>query len=198
MHRSVFLFEYHVWANEKWFSHLEQLSATSNSDIFRAPVQSVFPSIAHTAAHMYLFDQLWLAVLMERPTDEIFSMIGVWSQEAKGKSLEDVRQLFSRVVESYRTLLLRTSDPDKATTIEHPHYGRLETRFSDILQHVVNHGTYHRGNITAMLRQLGHAGVATDYVFYLADRQKERSASVPGGAGASASVGEETGDGRGR
>ncbi|MFC0332820.1 DinB family protein [Paenibacillus sepulcri] len=29
---------------------------------------------------------------------------------------------------------------------------------------LVNHGTYHRGNITAILRQLGHPGTPTDYV----------------------------------
>ncbi len=43
-----------------------------------------------------------------------------------------------------------------------------------ILNHVVNHGTYHRGNVTAMLRQQGYAGVATDYLFFLMDRQEGR------------------------
>lgn len=32
--------------------------------------------------------------------------------------------------------------------------------------HVVNHGTYHRGNISAMLHQLGDSSVMTDYAFY--------------------------------
>ena len=32
---------------------------------------------------------------------------------------------------------------------------------------VVNHATYHRGNITAMLRQMGHASVMTEYALYL-------------------------------
>ncbi|MEH7531611.1 DinB family protein, partial [Priestia megaterium] len=36
-----------------------------------------------------------------------------------------------------------------------------------------NHGTYHRGNITAMLRQLGHPGVMTDYVLYLYERDMQ-------------------------
>jgi uncharacterized damage-inducible protein DinB len=57
-------------------------------------------------------------------------------------------------------------------TIEHPQYGRLDTSISEIVQHVVNHGTYHRGNLTAMLRQQGHPGIATDYLFYLLERQQ--------------------------
>ena len=44
-----------------------------------------------------------------------------------------------------------------------------------MLQHVVNHSTYHRGQITMMLRQLGATPVATDFlVFYdvMSDRTK--------------------------
>jgi uncharacterized damage-inducible protein DinB len=40
------------------------------------------------------------------------------------------------------------------------------------MQHVVNHGTYHRGNITAMLRQLGSKGISTDFIFYLYEQEK--------------------------
>jgi uncharacterized damage-inducible protein DinB len=36
--------------------------------------------------------------------------------------------------------------------------GRMfEQPFSQMLQHVVNHGSYHRGQVTMMLRQLGAA-----------------------------------------
>jgi len=56
-------------------------------------------------------------------------------------------------------------------SIEHPKYGRLNTRFSEIVHHVVNHGTYHRGNIAAMLRQLGYSSIPTDFVFYLYENQ---------------------------
>ncbi|MEV5027867.1 DinB family protein [Paenibacillus sp. LPE1-1-1.1] len=56
--------------------------------------------------------------------------------------------------------------------IEHPKYGRLDTHFSDFVRRVVNHRSYHRGNATAMLRQLGYSGVPTDYLFYLMGRRE--------------------------
>lgn len=96
------LYDYHVWANERLFEHLEQLP----KDVFHAEVTSVFPSVSQT--------------------------------------------------------------------FEHPKYGSLNTRFSEILQHVVNHGTYHRGNVTAMLRQQGYAGFPTDYLFYLLNQQESQ------------------------
>jgi uncharacterized damage-inducible protein DinB len=43
-----------------------------------------------------------------------------------------------------------------------------------ILQHVVNHGTYHRGQITTMLRQLAAKAVSTDLMAFY----RERAAST--------------------
>ncbi len=39
-------------------------------------------------------------------------------------------------------------------------------RVSDILFHIVNHSTYHRGQIALLLRQQGLEPVPTDYIFY--------------------------------
>lgn len=162
------LYEYHVWANDRLFDHLEQLPR----EAFHAEVTSVFPSVSQTLGHMYLFEQLYMSVLAEVPNEVIFPKIPGWTEEAQGKTVDEMRQLFAGVAEQFRDLLRRTPDPDKAMTIEHPKYGRLDTHFSDILRHVVNHGTYHRGNVTAMLRQQGYAGVPTDYMFYLMERQE--------------------------
>ncbi|MFD0716404.1 DinB family protein [Paenibacillus sp. GCM10027626] len=162
------LYEYHVWANDRLFAHLEQLP----KDAFLAEVTSVFPSVSQTFGHMYVFEQLFMSVLAEVPNENIFPKIPGWTEEAQGKTVNEMRRLFADVAEQFRDLLRRTPDPDKEMTIEHPQYGRLDTHFSDILRHVVNHGTYHRGNVTAMLRQQGYAGVPTDYMFYLLERQK--------------------------
>jgi uncharacterized damage-inducible protein DinB len=42
-------------------------------------------------------------------------------------------------------------------------------RREDILLHVVNHTTYHRGHITAMLNQMGVQPQATDLPVFLRD-----------------------------
>lgn len=162
------LHEYHVWANDQLFAHLEQLP----EDAFHAEVTSVFPSVSQTLGHMYMFEKLYMYVLAEAPNEDIFPKIPGWREETEGKSVAEMRRLFDGVAEQFRDLLRRTPDPDKTMTIEHPRHGRLDTAFSDILRHVVNHGTYHRGNVTAMLRQQGYPGVPTDYLFYLLERQE--------------------------
>jgi uncharacterized damage-inducible protein DinB len=49
--------------------------------------------------------------------------------------------------------------------------GAEETRpLGDLMRHVVNHGSYHRGQLVTMLRQLGKAPPSTDYILYLRER----------------------------
>jgi uncharacterized damage-inducible protein DinB len=57
-------------------------------------------------------------------------------------------------------------DLEKRIELDNPYAGLRETSLAEIVLHVVNHGTYHRGNISAMLHQQGDASVMTDYAFY--------------------------------
>ena len=42
----------------------------------------------------------------------------------------------------------------------------FENKTSDILFHIINHSTYHRGQIAADFRQTGTEPLSTDYIFY--------------------------------
>ncbi len=44
-----------------------------------------------------------------------------------------------------------------------------------LMQHVVNHSSYHRGQVVTMLRQIGVKPVATDLVVYLREQFKKKS-----------------------
>ncbi len=46
----------------------------------------------------------------------------------------------------------------------------MTLRLVHSLQHVVNHGTYHRGQVTTLLRQLGAKPVSTDMSRFWAER----------------------------
>jgi len=50
---------------------------------------------------------------------------------------------------------------------------RWTYRLAEILQHVVNHGTYHRGQLTHLLRDNGLAAPSTDFLVFVEDRRKE-------------------------
>lgn len=44
----------------------------------------------------------------------------------------------------------------------------------ELVQHLLNHSTYHRGQIVLLLRQLGHTPPATDYRLFLSENRAPR------------------------
>lgn len=74
--------------------------------------------------------------------------------------------------EEYRVFLNGAIDVQAEMQFPHPTFGVLKGSINELIQHIVNHGTYHRGNISSMLRQLGHAGASSDFVFYLYEVNK--------------------------
>lgn len=156
------LYEYHVWANEKVFERLLEVP----EGVSEQEVQSVFPTITQTLAHIFLTDFVWLLAMKGETYEEVGPKVGALSQEVKGKNVQELRKLFADSAQQFRDFFGQISMEDtKAYT--HPALGTVHARYADIVQHVVNHGTYHRGNISAMLRQLGHAGASSDYIFYM-------------------------------
>lgn len=157
------MYDYHVWANNKFFARLKELP----SEIYEREIQSVFSSIAETLVHIYVTDTLWLGVMKGKSMNEILAAIGKVQERTKDRRLEILEMLYQELSVEYQEFLNSESDLDKDISPEHPKFGRLETNLAQLIQHVVNHGTYHRGNLSAMIRQQNYASVATDYVFYL-------------------------------
>jgi uncharacterized damage-inducible protein DinB len=48
-----------------------------------------------------------------------------------------------------------------------------EFRLAELIQHLVNHSTYHRGQVTMMLRLLGATPLPTDFPLFLLESRSE-------------------------
>src|SRR5690625_355434 len=162
-HPSFQLYNYHKWANNKIITHLKELP----EEVYSQELKSVFPSIQIVLQHIYQTDGMWLSVMSGDDFSQTMEKIELLKEKSEKKSLADTEIFYSGFNEQFEDFLTSHPDPDKKMTISHPRYGDITTTVSQLVSHVVNHGTYHRGNITAMLRQQGHAGVPTDYIFYL-------------------------------
>lgn len=175
------LYAYNRWANLRMFSVLEKLSGEQ----FNASIQSSFPSIRESVFHIFAAEWIWLKrwkgtspVATQPVTGVSFEM---WKGLRAGgvppplalstvaelrafcDSLEEERQQFLRgLAEDVLQAPLNYSDTSGA-----PHSLPL----AQLMQHVVNHGTYHRGQVTTLLRQAGAQTIATDMVYFFRDRQ---------------------------
>lgn len=121
---------------------------------------------------MYQVDYVWLRALKGDSFDSIIRGVTQLQDEKLARSLEEFEQNYLQLSVKYRDFIEGHENLNGITTIHHPSYGTLKSSYFELLQHVANHGTYHRGNISAILRQLGYKGTQTDYVFYLYEIQK--------------------------
>ncbi|MCY7816846.1 DinB family protein [Bacillus haynesii] len=162
-HRALKHLDYHNWANQRVLSHLKSLP----EELFTREIKSVFQSVSEVVTHMCVADALWLKIISGAAYEEAKETGMRLKEGLKGKKIVDFVSTFHDTALQYEAFFENLEDPDGEITIAHPIFGEIKTPISEILHHVVNHGTYHRGNISAMLRQMGEAGVPTDYVYYL-------------------------------
>jgi uncharacterized damage-inducible protein DinB len=140
------LLDYHYWARDTILDAITTLTPEQ----FTRDLGSSFNSIRDTAAHLVGAETAWYerwtgrspdALLPAENFPDVATIRTAWSdleKKIRGFVEELGEQGISRVFE----FKLLGGRPGSAI-------------FWQNLQHLVNHGSYHRGQITTMLRQLG-------------------------------------------
>ncbi|MDD9266410.1 DinB family protein [Paenibacillus sp. GCM10023248] len=166
--QTIKTYNYHVWANQKVFARLQELPEA----IVHQEVKDVFPTIHHGLVHIYHVDKVWLTGIQGGSYEQIKELAGVTQAKTSGKSLQELEAAYAELAGEFRDFLESVGDLQAVRQFNHPTFGVLNAEIGELVQHVVNHGTYHRGNLSSMLRQLGHAGAPSDMVYYLYEVNK--------------------------
>ena len=147
---------YSGWASRKV---LEAALALPSQDLAK-PMSVSHESIAKTLTHIYFADAIWYSRIAD-------SSYPVPSHDAL-PPLDFVVGEWPRLQAKWEAWADAADDADLARQVP------FKSRFVgdaglpawQIVTHVVNHATLHRGQIVGMLRQLGVKPPATDIVFY--------------------------------
>lgn len=162
MNHPVQMFEYHSWATQTLLGRIKELPAS----VLQQEVNTSFPTIGEAFAHIYAVDKCWLQVLrgvsMPKALEECLPL----QQETLRYSVDEFAKAFTELAEEYSAWFRSQEDLEQTIALENPYAGTRNTRLSEIVLQTVNHGTYHRGNISTMLRQLGHASTMTEYALF--------------------------------
>jgi uncharacterized damage-inducible protein DinB len=149
-------YAYHKWATLKVIQHVGQLP----EELYTQKIKSVFPSIYETFKHMFEVDEIWFSRLK-----------GMEIANRQFLKREDLLVQYENILTNFEDFLKGEEDFGRIIQYRNSEGELYKNTVCELVQHVVNHGTYHRGNLSAMLRQLNSQTVATDYVCFL--REKE-------------------------
>ncbi|WP_221563348.1 DinB family protein [Alkalihalobacillus sp. TS-13] len=162
MTNPVEMYHYHSWANQVIFNRLKEFP----EEIFYQEVQGTFPSISKVLAHIYTTDRGWLEILSGIDMSVSMEKSGEVEEEASSRTLEELEKMFIELSQRYKSFLEMEMYLDRKIVLDNPYAGVRDTKVSEIVLHVVNHGTYHRGNVSSMLHQMGYSLTMNDYALF--------------------------------
>lgn len=159
---AVTLLDYHYWALDRVLKAVDGLT----EDQYTRDLGNSFKSIKDTLVHTYSAEWIWhcrwtgqspSGLLDPAAFPDLLSLKQTWTgHEAKMRAL--IGRLDQTGLDRVHQYRLMNGDPG-------------ETIFWQMLQHVVNHASYHRGQVTTMLRQLGAPAPASqDMIRYYRER----------------------------
>jgi len=159
------LIDYHYWARDRV---LEAVAAITPEQ-FTRPMGNSFSSLRDTVAHICAAERIWITRLKcEKPQ-------GLQKPD-RLPDVDAARKEWAELESEMREQLARLGPEAVERTIEYQDLrGNVQSDVLwQMLQHVVNHGTYHRGQITTMLRQLDAAPPKSmDLIAFYRERKRK-------------------------
>lgn len=157
-HDIAMLYAYNRWANGRTLDAVEKLDPAA----FVKNLGNSFASIHATLVHIAGAEWAWLRR---------------WQGESPSKlpagdfpTVASLRERFESLDREREVFLAGMSEERLQQPFDYRDLAgnAMQLPLVQTMQHVVNHGTYHRGQVTTMLRQLGATPISTDLSrFYL-------------------------------
>jgi uncharacterized damage-inducible protein DinB len=149
---------YHYWANQQLTDVIQQLPEEKKSQM----VPSSFNSLLKTALHMWDAESIWWQRI------KLSERILVPSENFTGTFQEVANQL---LLQNKQWIEWISNAQEHMFQHEFIYLNSKKEQFKQpvyqVLVHIFNHGTYHRGQLVTMLRELGVEKIPqTDYIVW--------------------------------
>jgi uncharacterized damage-inducible protein DinB len=157
---SKFLFdhlEYSRWATERSMDSARPLTEEERTRYMYVSHRSVLG----TLVHIYEADRIWFSRLLGSPR---FTL----SDQGENYTLDGLAVAWKKLTDEFIAWISVLTDEEVESTLKYVNIQGIpgELKIWQVVLHVVNHATYHRGQVTTMLRQLNHTPIITDLAAY--------------------------------
>lgn len=158
------LFAYNHWANTQMLNAVSALTAEQFIKDLATGHRSVHGTLTHILAGEWIYLVRCKGISPRASPDP-----------ADFPSLTSLSEKWAEVERDQREFMNELTDESLATVITYTNTKGEQWTYPlwQIMQHVVNHSTYHRGQVSTMLRQLGEDAVATDFLVYIDTRPED-------------------------
>ena len=152
----VALFAYDRWANRKVLDACRQLTAQQ----YGAEPVPGWSSVRSTISHIALATEFNLRTLAGDADESM-------PTEADLATVDDVARLLERAYRRFEELrpMLTPERLNTMLTLRWPGHTATLPQWA-LLRHIVNHSSYHRGQIASKLKRFGIEQPATDFFFW--------------------------------
>ena len=155
------LYDFNAWANHRSM----QAASALTPEQFTKPLGSSFSSVRDTLAHICGGEWIWLERFQGRSPSSM-------PDNSQFADIAGLRAHWDPIGTELLQFVhgLKQGDIDRVFEYKTMKFGVYTNPLWQSLQHLVNHGTYHRGQVTTMLRQHGAAPILTDLMHFYRER----------------------------
>ena len=156
------LYDYNAWANRRVLAAAAALGHEQFTRDLGSSHCSLRDTLVHAMAAEWIYLRRWHG---ESPR----SML----DPAEFPDLAAVRARWEEIERQLSEFIDTVTDDSLTRVIAYTNTRGEVWRYTlaDMLRHVVNHSTYHRGQVTTLLRQLGAPAPSTDLLFYVDEEE---------------------------
>jgi uncharacterized damage-inducible protein DinB len=161
----VSLFAFNRWANDKMLDACRKLT----SEQYAAEPVLGWAPVRSTVYHIAVVTDGWLRTLAN-DSDQSFPT------EAETPTVDDAARILARAYQTFDHVLPTLTADVLATPRTFSRRGRTAVLTPwVVLRHVVNHTTYHRGQVASKLKRFGVQQPETDLVYFALEQIPQRA-----------------------
>lgn len=159
------LIAYSAWATNRVF---DAIAAMPEAEITR-DMKSSHRSIHGTLVHMISAERIWLGRLLGRPEADVLT-------ERDAPTLASLRTVWEQAGYDMAHYLGTVNDRSlqETLTAPSPKGGSFTHQISQVIAHIVDHSTYHRGQVITLMRQMGVVPPNTGMISFFRETGKPR------------------------
>ena len=161
------LYDYTAWADTKALDAVSKLTPEQWTQDLGSSLKSARDTVVHIASAQGIWLSRWKG---DSPK-------GMWAA-ADFPTPDSIRERWLPLRAELAAFVVEQTEASLQQPLSYRNLKGEPVTFplGPLMLHVANHSTYHRGQITTLLRQLGAQPVSTDLVLYCLEKEKAKKA----------------------